>query len=333
MNSSYFSQRGFTIIEIFISLAVGLGLMLGVLSVFVSMHRTTEETTGYGELQENGRFAISLLTDDLLRQSFWGDLPDQFDFSLLMSSPDPATVAGDCVGAGVNNASFPTAIGHFRTLWAVTATGANNMGCITNAKVDSDILQIKRAVSLQTIPANIQNDRYYLISNANTGAVFAGTAAVPTVNFGNIWEYQHHVYYVREESQGSEVVPVLVQGTLQNDGTNTMSLAMVVEGIEHIHYMFGVDTDNDSIVNAFISADNMLEAHWDNEANTRILAVKVYVLVREIFPDFQYENLNTYQLGDKTLTFTDAEGNGDNYRRLLFSSTVTLHNARVDSWP
>ena len=333
MISHYSKQLGFTIVEIFISLVIGLGLVLGVLSVFVGMHTTTEETTSYGELQENGRFAISLLTDDLLRQSFWGDLPDQLDSSLLMSSPNPAILPNDCVGAGSNNASFPAAIGHFRSLWAVTATSANNMGCITNAKVNSDVLQIKRVVSTPTLPADIQDDRYYLISNTNNGAIFAGTAAVPTVNFGTIWEYQHHVYYVREESFGSNVVPVLVQGTLQNDATNTMVLSMVVEGIEHVHYMFGVDTDDDGIVNAFISADNMLEAHWDNEGNVRILAVKVYVLVREIFPDSQYENLNTYQLGDKTLTFTNNAGEGDNYRRLLFSSTVTLHNARVDSWP
>ncbi|WP_448549110.1 PilW family protein [Thalassotalea fusca] len=333
MDNRNLQQQGFTIVEILISLVVGLGLLLGVLSIFVSMHRTTEETTSYGELQENGRFAISLLTDDLLRQSFWGDLPEQLDTSLLISSPDPATLGGDCVGAGANNASFPTAVGHFRTLWAVTATAANNMGCINNAKVNSDILQVKRALSVQTLPANVQADRYYLISNSNTGAVFAGSAAIPNVNFGSIWEYQHHIYYVREETQGTNTVPVLVQGTLQNSAASAMNLSMVVEGIEHVHYMFGVDTNNSGTVNAFISADNMLEAHWDNESNVRILAVKVYVLARDIFPDSQYENLNTYQLGDKTLTFTDGLGNGDNYRRLLFSSTVTLHNARVDSWP
>ena len=111
------AQRGFSLIEIFISLAVGLMLLLGILSIFVGMKTTTVETTSYGELQENGRYAISLLSDDLLRQGFWGDLSGSLDVSGLVSSPLPTTVAGDCIGEGVNNASFPAAIGHFRTLW------------------------------------------------------------------------------------------------------------------------------------------------------------------------------------------------------------------------
>jgi len=66
-------QHGFTLVEIFISLAVGLALFAGVISVFVGMKTTSQETTTYGELQENGRFALSVLSDDLLKQNFWGD--------------------------------------------------------------------------------------------------------------------------------------------------------------------------------------------------------------------------------------------------------------------
>ncbi len=62
-----------------ISLAVGLVLFAGVMSIFVGMRTTTAETTGYGELQENGRFAISVLSDDLLRQNFWGSYVGTFE--------------------------------------------------------------------------------------------------------------------------------------------------------------------------------------------------------------------------------------------------------------
>ncbi|WP_274620351.1 PilW family protein [Colwellia maritima] len=70
----------------------------------------------------------------------------------------------------------------------------------------------------------------------------------------------------------------------------------------------------------------MNDALWDNAGGSRIIAVKVYVLARNILPDNDYTNNNTYQLGDLPMTFND------NYRRLLFSSTVTLYNARVDIW-
>ena len=72
----------------------------------------------------------------------------------------------------------------------------------------------------------------------------------------------------------------------------------------------------------------MTLTQWDNGNNNRILAVRIYVLARSILPDNKYTNTNTYNLGD--LSFT-PEG-GDNYRRLLFNSTITLYNAGVDSW-
>jgi len=321
------SQQGLTILEMLIALVLGLILFAGVMSIFVGMRVTTQETTSYGELQENGRFALSMITNDLIRQGFWGDMDGNLDFAGLTQTIDPALLAGDCIGGGANNASFPIAIGHFRTLWGTTVVGAANMGCINDAVIGSDIIQIKRAISSPVLPANVAANRYYLASNPNSAAIFAGNAAVPNLNFARLWEYQHHVYYISNEAQGNDVVPVLRQGQLTNVG-NAMNFSMVVEGIERIRFMYGVDTDDDGAVNAFISANNMTNAFWDNENDVSILAVKVYVLARDILRDQKYTNTNTYQLGDLAV-----QGNGDNYRRLLFSSTITLHNARSVSWP
>ncbi len=177
MISSIHKQQGFTLIEIFIALAIGVALFAGVLSVFVGMKTTTSQTTSYGELQENGRFAISLLTSDLQRQDFWGTYAGSLDLSALLSVPDPLNVGSDCVGDGANNGSFPAAIGHFRTLWGKTTTAAGNLTCITNAKISSDVIQIKRAVAAEVAAADIDNSRYYIISNPNTAAIFAGNGA------------------------------------------------------------------------------------------------------------------------------------------------------------
>lgn len=330
-------QSGFTIIEIFISLAIGLALIAGVLSIFVGMRTTSSETTSAGELQENGRFAMTLITDDLLRQNFWGDLAGNIDGGGLISSPDPAAIGGDCVGGGANNASFPAEIGAFRTLWGLAITNANVMNCITNAKVDSDLIQLKRAVANPLVDppppaapltiADLPDDRYYINSNANSAAIFSDdAAAIPTVNIGRIWEYQHHIYYIREDTQGANTIPVLMQGRLQNRA-NAMTFDIMVEGIEQLHFMYGIDTTDDGSVNAYISSPNMLQNYWDNANNIRIVAVKVYILARDILPDLNYTNDNIYQLGD--ISFDAA---GDNFRRLLFSSTVSLNNARVNSW-
>ncbi|WP_426369197.1 PilW family protein [Pseudocolwellia sp. HL-MZ7] len=318
-------QQGFTLLEIFVALAIGLVLIGGVLSVFVGMKTTTQETSSMGELQENGRFAVSLLTDDLLRQNLWGDLSSNLSSGLLIT-PAPANPAGDCIGGGFNNGSFPQpGVGSFRTIWAQTVDNINILdGCIDDAVIDSDVIQIKRVVANPVAQADIQVNRYYINSGFENAAIFLGNAgAVPTVNQSRIWEYQHHVYYIREDKVGDEVIPVLMQGRLQNAG-NAMSFNMLVEGIERIHYMFGVDTSGDGVINAYIAPVNMLENYWDNANNVKILAVKLYVLVRSIRPDRNYDNDNVYQMGDVSF-----DASGDNYRRILFSTTVSMPNATL----
>jgi type IV pilus assembly protein PilW len=318
-------QRGFSLLEVFIALSIGLVLFAGVLSIFVGMKTTTAETSSHGELQENGRFALSLLSEDLLRQDFWGDYTGTIDLSSI--NPVPGAPTGECNGDGINNGTFPLADGHFRTLWGETVTNASIMGCITDAKLESDVLQLKRAVSspevdgagdpITAAPAG----NFYLVANINSGTVISA-GAVPAIDNAQVWQYQHHVYYVREETVGDNVVPVLMQGQLGSQ----LTFSPVVDGIDMIRFLYGVDTDSDGIVNAFVSADNMTQGYWNRANDSRIVAVKIYVLARNVRPDLKYTNTNTYVLGD-----LEVEVN-DNYRRLLFSSTVTLFNARLDSW-
>lgn len=334
-------QNGFSLLEVFIALAIGLVIFAGVLSIFVGMRTTTSETTSYGELQENGRFAISVLSDDLLRQDFWGDYTSPID----SITPAPGAPAGECVGDGINNGTFPLAAGHFRTLWGQTVTSASIMrGCRTDAKIGSDILQLKRVISSNLIQRDgagnpildvdgnempiivTPAENFYFVSNANDGTIFAA-GAVPVINDARVWQYQHHIYYVREEAQGGNTVPVLMQGQL----SNTLNFSPIIDGIEMIRFEYGIDAQTDpanpgyGIIDAFVSADNMTDPLWNN-ATSRILSVKIYVLARNVLPDNKYTNNNSYQLGDQVYTFND------NYRRLLFSSTVTLYNAGVDVW-
>jgi type IV pilus assembly protein PilW len=317
------NQQGFSLVEIFIALAVGIALFAGVLSVFVGMRTTTEETSSYGELQENGRFALSLLSDDLSKQNYWGDYTGSLDLSMLNAVPGAPT--NECTGEGLNNGTFPVAIGHFRTLWGDTAASASILTCIDDAKIASDVIQIKRAISNPLLVTDSNN--FYIASSQSEAEIFT-SAAIPVITNSRVWQYQHHIYYIKEEAQGNNTVPVLMQGRL----TRQMSFDPIVDGIEVIKFMYGIDTDipdttGYGIVDTFVSADNMTDMQWDNGNNNRILSIRVYVLARSVLPDRKYTNTNSYQMGDVKLTYND------NYRRLLFNATVTLHNAGADSWP
>ncbi|WP_274620350.1 PilW family protein [Colwellia maritima] len=245
----YKHQQGFSLLEVFLTLVIGLVIFAGVLGIFVGMRTTTSETTSHGELQENGRFAMSLLTDDISKQDFWGDYTGTFN--IFGISHTLAAPGNDCTGAGVNNASFPIAVGHFRTLWGDTVTNANPMGCFADAKIGSDVIQLKRVLASDLVKAdgtsiasaptqNAPAGNFHLIANNNDGILFQ-SGALPVVDNARVWQYQHHVYYIREEAQGNNTVPVLMQGQL----TTQMSFAPVVDGIEMIRFMYGYDADTD----------------------------------------------------------------------------------------
>ena len=313
-------QKGFSLLEIFISLVIGLVILAGVLTIFVGMKTTSTQTSSLGALQENGRFALSVLTDDLSREGFWGDMPSPITVTAV-----PIIGGQDCIGQGLNNATFPQGVGHFLSLWGITAVNANPINCINDARIGSDVIQIKRVLSTP-VAGNTDAALYYLNTNSTSGVIFAGVgaAAPPVVNNGRIWQYQHHVYYIRDVVQGNLTVPVLMQGTLSVN--NGITFRPLIDGIERIHFMYGVDSDDDGDVDAFISPVNMTQAFW-NENSSKILAVKVFVLARDILPDNRYTNTNTYLLGDAPPLVVN-----DNFHRLLFTTTVTLHNARIERW-
>ncbi len=57
------------------------------------------------------------------------------------------------------------------------------------AKTNNDIIQIKRVISSASKAAQVDDERYYLITNMNAGEIFAGDAANrqwTTVRYGNI---------------------------------------------------------------------------------------------------------------------------------------------------
>jgi len=326
------NQQGFSLLEIILSLSLGLVIFAGIMSVFIGMRTTSQVTNSLGVLQENGRFALSVITEDLMRQNFWGDLALPLNSSNTIANGLPTMPAvTDCNGGGLNNSSFPQGLGHFRTLWGKTAKSKNPINCIDDARVGSDILQIKRVLANPLAPLtdgspdNPNNNSYWLNSNMGSGVIFPGTIATPFVNNGQLWQYQHHVYYVRDETQGDITVPVLMQATLGNGSVNLMNFQPLIEGIEVIRFMYGVDTDSDRVVNAYISASEMTENYWNN-TNATILAVKIYILARDLLPDKKYQNTKSYFMGDLQVV------SNDNYRRLLFMSTVTLHNSGVEIW-
>jgi type IV pilus assembly protein PilW len=59
------SEAGFTLVELLVALALGLFLMGGVVSIFVSNQQSARTNNGIARLQENARFAVELLSREI----------------------------------------------------------------------------------------------------------------------------------------------------------------------------------------------------------------------------------------------------------------------------
>ncbi|PLT25670.1 PilW family protein [Pseudoalteromonas sp. MelDa3] len=347
-------QNGFTLVEVMISLFIG-GLILGgVMFTFISMKVTTKDTMAIGDLQESGRLAINIMQRDIEQVGFWGTYYDDSftavntTVSSLVPTEDGESI--DCF-EGVNNGSFPdlTSSSNFRTIYAKTTISKDNLNCINDGIIppnnkETDILQLKFLQgNLQYVPTynndtityenkTTENDNrtaYFFVAEQEQ-AKFVTGAYLPTNDNVTIWPYTHHVYYIKEEKylvNNKEIkVPALRRKRLVN---GKMTSETIMEGVENMRFLFGLDTNNDSRVDTYKSASTITAAEWENRKG--MLTVQVFLLIRALQPDPGIKLKNQkYILGEgsvkRELNFND------NYRRTVFTTTIRLSNVGGNLW-
>jgi len=74
MNNRKANNHGFSLVELMISMTLGLILVSGVIAVFSGSKRTSELTSAMANMQENARFALHAITSDLRSAGFQGCL-------------------------------------------------------------------------------------------------------------------------------------------------------------------------------------------------------------------------------------------------------------------
>jgi len=328
-------QQGFTLVEMMVALFIG-GLVLGgVMFTYISMKVTTRDTMTIGELQETGRLALSIMQRDIEQIGFLGTFyEDSFSIENTVIDASASNPSGDC-REGINNSSFPdnTVNSNFRLVYALESTGGAQLNCVPDSNDNTDILQVKFLEGLEIDPTN--NDRnndgnYYFIAEQEWGEFTQGPA-IPDNSNATVWRYRHHVYYIDGQTyqlNGTDLTfPVLMRKRLTPKGG--MITETIMEGVENMRFLFGLDTNADSRVDTYRSVDNMTASDWENRRG--ILTVQVFILVRALQPDASLNQLNqTYTLGEdanqRVLVFDDQ------FRRALFTTTIRLNNIGASQW-
>ena len=320
--------RGFSLIELMISMALAVLVLIFLLSVFANASRSYHQDQMQSRMQSNARFALKYLVDEISMFGFFGHE------AARTSTASAITLTSDCGPSSESWAldlSAPVVVNT-----AMTAAAANeSYGCIEASAFSpgTDILSIKRVVgeplTRDAADSSDANHVFFRTGFSSTGtlALYDGSEVLGDSQFD--WQYSANVYYIRNESLigSADGVPSLYRKSLQGLSV-TETNGGVARGIERFRIVFGIDnealdgnsaTRPDGIPNYFTSTPSTDELE-------AVVSARVFVLARSIQPVNGYTNNKTYILGDLNL------GNfNDNYYRRVFSTTVRVRNPVLQS--
>lgn len=323
-------HKGMTLVEVMIAITLGLLITAAITTMFVSMRKSYKQNDSIARMQENARFAMEMITQDLRHAGFFGNEADPMfidttrALSVASSSDDCGGTAGGVNGIynfaspvlllnyGNNLTSDPGSI-------SVSVKGVNVSifsECVTDTELNPDgssILLVKRSSTTDTDAGSIASGVVYTRANGSQSQLYHSGNPSTLVNGTNL-EYQPHVYYIdtdntlqRKFLQYSSSAPELVSEPL-------------AEGIDAFHIEFGIDTDHNGTPEYYYTptADSISNVTIDDA-----VSATVYILARTTEADRDHLDNKTYSLGSMNLGPYN-----DNFHRRVYSASTSLKNIR-----
>ena len=328
-------QRGLSLIELMVSMSIGLFLLAGAISVMGKgrdLYRTNDTAA---RLQETARYAMGTIEADLRMANYWGlmsraDLVENGPTLDLANIPDVDPAYALPAGLG----GYAATINSCGAMWAVKLPAyveANNnaygYGCAEfgTAEAASDQLTVRRASTQVITAANLAASagQIKVQTSRMQGTLFAG-GALPAGYDPLLSESRALVtngYYVDQASDQDPATPSLRRKQLAFvGGAPAIQDQEIVPGVEDLQVEFGVDLNADQNADFFVPPGTAIAG------GREVVAVRVWLLVRAEDPDFSFTDDRTYAYADRVggAAYTP----GDNFRRVLVSKTIALRNTR-----
>ena len=325
------SQHGLTLIELMLGVTLGFLVSTVVLSLYINTSRSLAQNERYAWMQENARFALKALSEDLSMADFWGRI-----IATDVIATNVASSFGDCgedidvfngdTAILVNNYHVSPVMTQFAPCPTLTISKRSNTDLLSLKRVEgsatastfvdaADIDGDSDTTEILTLGASdLVDGTVYLRSTGSAGTFIddASSGNAPGVGQSD-WEYIPRIYFVRDfyETAG-DGIPALCRMGLED--VDLIDTECIAEGIEDFHIQFGIDTDQDAIANIYSSTPT--EAEMENAISAR-----VYLLARSIEADPHYSNDTQFVLGDLTIP-----AQNDGFYRRVYSTTIALRN-------
>lgn len=273
-------QRGFSLIELMVSIVLGLVIVASLALLFANSSRARQETDKTNPQIENGRYASQYLLQDLRLAGYFGEFdPRGLSVPAAAAAPAPPGPDPSATDPASLSAAVPIAVQgyHFgKNAATASAVEAGVTALLTDLRPNSDVLVLRRASTciagssgcdamdtgartyFQTTLCQSQLSGLGPASQfviGTTNSVFSTTNPAVTTGAPTFLAQRDcataaatrslyvRIYYVANNDNAGDGIPTLKVVELGAGSFNAP--VPIAEGIETLQVEYGVDTNGD----------------------------------------------------------------------------------------
>ncbi|WP_305073701.1 PilW family protein [Propionivibrio sp.] len=327
------AQCGLTLVELMVAIALGLLVLAALTALFVNTSANRREIDRAAGILENGRYALSVLRDDLALAGYYGTL---------------ATPAGTVATTSCSNSVADWSDSLTFHVRGSNQNDTNLDACFSGTtlpprKADSDAIVIYRASTCVSGPTaetgcdpktSSASEAYIQVSECGSEYVttpfvldlgsaatfatlkkrLAGGIACDVNGTAPIRRFYKSLYYV--DTSNNLVRADMVAAAVA--GTPAYTVTTLADGIENIQFQYGFDTNNDGTADEFHQSPGACSTActWSDA-----MGVRIWILVRAPTATPGYSNDKELVMDDYSVTPSDS------FKRHVFSSYIGFVNS------
>lgn len=342
---------GMSMVELLVAMTIGAFLMWGAITVYSRSRTTYQVSEQVSRLQENARYAVSVIEPDLRLANYWGLMNDATVVTGAARPADPASPLQGTLNSCGNNFAFNLGeIVRGDNNGFALACAAYNSNDATGgvAQTGTDTLTVRR-VAITPTAANAARLQLFVTRWGGATQIFKSNTAPGTIGpNAEVHDLVVTSYYIDRDSVGRPNIPALRRKFLM-DGP-AWGDQEVISGVEDLQVKFGIDlgrdADNDGVpddsdANGIPDSYTGVASQYVNPnavpATAQVVAVRFWLLIRSETAEQGFTDNNSYEYADRLAangttnslaagSATRAYRPGDRFRRLLVMRTVQLRN-------
>lgn len=326
-NSTPRVRNGFTLVELMISIVLGLVLTVVVAEVYLNSKKTYRVSDNLSRVQENGRYFLEELGRDIRMAGFIGCAKS----APITNNAVPATSAWLAFSQAVNGYELPSVPGGLTTAEVLAGTDVIKVqrAIGSDTRLTGNMGVVNANVQIGSNPDNFVVDDILLVADCTAADIFrannvssgSGTVTIShsaasnsSVNLSKpygldaeIMRLSTNIYYIGTGASGCPA-NTLCRKVLSGI---TLVAQPLIDNAENLQIEYGEDTNADSTADKFVNAASVTT--WDN-----IVSVRFSLLLRT--------GESTLADSAQTYTFRGTTYPASRYLRRVYTETVTLRN-------